>query len=413
MMELNRRQSVVALVIAAGLAGCAADRTARACPPEEGSADPAQQQLDRTIVVSRPQGYGLTMPAVTTFNGDRLGSTYQTRIYRPAQALNRYNAKIAAGGEPTTLTLFADGDGPQRVLRVKENGRDIRVEERDGKIKATINGKAVDDDDVTVKNGMIEVRDGSGATVLKEEWPEMDVTVRSFRGVPAIAPIPPVPPVPPGITWPGVMEIETPKVMLGITMDNADDELVEQLGLPEGEYAVIQTVPEGLPAAKAGLQPKDIIVSIDGKSATGTEGIRDVMKGKAPGDKVALEVARQGSRVKLDVTLEAFDSKKFPAYAPTMAQGWTEKFGAEGFNKRVDVEALKDRLRMAVPRGGVGDPLLFVNPAEGTTRLQERLDAMESQLKRLEEMLKRLESRGTAPTPSGGPGNPTPCYAGT
>ncbi|HZW05483.1 MAG TPA: PDZ domain-containing protein, partial [Phycisphaerales bacterium] len=308
------------------------------------------------------------------------------------------------------------GDGPQRVMRVKENGRDVRVEERDGKVTATINGKAVDAANVTVKDGTIEVRDASGATVLKEEWPEMDFKVRSLRNFPAIAPVPPVPPVPPGVTWPGVMEVETPKVMLGITMDNADDELVEQLGLPEGEYAVIQTVPEGLPAAKAGLQPKDIIVSVDGKPAAGTEGIRDVMKDKAPGDKVALEVARQGSRVKLDVTLEAFDSKKFPAYAPTMAQALAEKFGKDdNFTKRLDMEALKDRGvvgRVLRGGGGVGDPVIFMNPGEGTAKLQERLEAMESQLKRLEEMLKRLESRSTAPTPSGGPGNPTPCYAG-
>jgi hypothetical protein len=225
--------------------------------------------------------------------------------------------------------------------------------------------------------------------------------------------------------------------MMGITMDDADEELVEQLGLPEGDYAVIQTVPEGLPACNAGLQPKDLIVTVDGKSAAGSDAIREVMKTKKPGDTIGLEVIRKGSRVKVDVKLDPFDGKRFRAYGQTMSPSvnedvwkaygdqmkvWGEKYGRDmeekakamggEFKNHVDIEALKDHLKLAIPRGSNGEPMIFVNPGESGQKLEDRLNAMEAQLQRLEALLKRLESRTATPAPAGGGGGtPTPWFA--
>lgn len=437
MIGLNRRQTVLTLVMVAGLAGSAAV----ACPPEDGSTPPPGQQIEREIIVRGMPRQTLTARSIVPHIAGvtlaepverdvvvavRDGSTLETRVYQPGEAMKVYGMKVA--------------DEPVRTLRVKEDGRDIRVEQRGQKVTATINGKEVPADAVTVKDGTIEVRDADGKTVLKEEWPEISTNTRVVRGqalaVSPVAPVPPVPPVPPGVTWPG-NEDETPRVMMGITMDDADGELVEQLGLPEGDYAVIQTVPEGLPASKAGLQPKDLIVTVDGKSAAGSDAIREVMKTKQPGDTIALEVIRKGNRVKVDVKLEQFDSKRFRAYGQAMSPAvnedvwkaygdqmkvWGEKYGKEmeekakamggEFKNHVDIEALKDHLKLAIPRGSNGEPMIFVNPGEGGQKLEDRLNAMEAQLQRLEALLKRLETRTATPAPAGGGGGtPTPWFA--
>jgi hypothetical protein len=424
-MMLNQRHSVLTLAILAGLAGCAADRTARACPPEDGSTPSPQVEREVTVLRMAP---GARVNQTLTLTLD--GQNGDLIAMRP---LSDHLVVTGVHQPHARATVLAVGDdGPQRTLRVKENGRDIRVEQRGEKVTATINGKEVPADAVTVKNGTVEVRDADGKTVLKEEWPEMNVISHPFNTftVPAVPPIAPVPPLPPGVTWPGVDEVETPRVMMGITMENAEDGVVEQLGLPKGEYPVIQTVPEGLPAAKAGLQPKDLIVSIDGKSAEGTDGVRDVLKSKKAGDTINVEVVRKGNHIKLDVKLEAFDGKRFKVWNQVMGgQGqndkvWQqfdqhmkslkEKSGKE-LDKNVkdlDIEQLKDNLRWAIPRGKNGEPMILMNPGEGSAKLEERLDAMEAQLKRLEELLKRLESRTATPAPTGGGGGtPTPFFA--
>ena len=413
MSILNQRQVVITLVVMAGLAGCAAE-TAQACPPEESSALPALQQMERDVLVLNRSGRVTPALRIAQMgdgaNGavtvlaradDRLGSTLETRVYQPGEAMTLYGLK--------TLD-----DGPTRVLRVKENGHDIRVEQHGEKITATIDGKEVPAGAVTIKDGTIEVRDAAGTTVLKEEWAPMGEAPSQWRSMPGMTTMPPVP----GITWPGESEAELPKVMLGITMDEADEDTIQQLGLPEGDYTVISTVPEGLPAAKAGLKARDIVVSVDGKTPASSDTIRDVMKAKKPGDKLNIEVARKGSRVKLDIPLEAFDRKRFPAISQTLSTQNPEvwrKYSKEMEQKAREMSSAAknradlDRLRMGVARGE-NEPMIFMSPGEGTAKLEERLRALEDQIKRLEEVLKRLESRTNPATPSGGGGSPTPSF---
>ncbi|MBY0307681.1 MAG: hypothetical protein K2Q09_02970, partial [Phycisphaerales bacterium] len=163
------------------------------------------------------------------------------------------------------------------------------------------------------------------------------------------------------------------------------------------------------------------------------ETVREVIKSKKPGDTVSVEVVRKGTRSKMDVALEAFDAKKFKAYGQTMGQNgqqWQRlseqmakemaerakemgrDFGQE-IKSRADVEALRDRLKLAIPRGDNGEPMILMDRASGEGRqLEERLNALEGQLKRIEEALRRLESRGEGkPAPSGGGGAPKPAFA--
>ena len=73
------------------------------------------------------------------------------------------------------------------------------------------------------------------------------------------------------------------------------------LGVEEG--ALIQVVPEGSPAAEAGLRRGDVIVELGGDPIRTVEDLYSAIRRRDPGDEVELEIVRDGERETLDVTL--------------------------------------------------------------------------------------------------------------
>ncbi len=71
----------------------------------------------------------------------------------------------------------------------------------------------------------------------------------------------------------------------------------------QGGVAVYQVVP-GTPADKAGLQPGDVILSVDGKNYNSDSALRQYLGTKKPGDIVRMNVWSQGVKKFVAVTLE-------------------------------------------------------------------------------------------------------------
>ena len=67
--------------------------------------------------------------------------------------------------------------------------------------------------------------------------------------------------------------------------------------------AVVESVSEGSPAAKAELQVKDTIVAIDGKAVGGAESLTAYVRALASGADSTLTVVRDGKTLEVDVTL--------------------------------------------------------------------------------------------------------------
>ena len=76
----------------------------------------------------------------------------------------------------------------------------------------------------------------------------------------------------------------------------------EETEAPDGGARVVGVVPDS-PAAKAGLEKGDVIVGIDGKSIHGPVKLTETIRKSEPGDKVALEVLRDGKRRSLSAEL--------------------------------------------------------------------------------------------------------------
>ncbi len=90
---------------------------------------------------------------------------------------------------------------------------------------------------------------------------------------------------------------------LGVTIQNLLPDVKEALGLDADlKGAFIAEVNAGSPAARAGLRSEDIVVSLNG---TGVESSSDLTRRVArakPGDKLRLEVLREGRRQTIEVT---------------------------------------------------------------------------------------------------------------
>ena len=78
----------------------------------------------------------------------------------------------------------------------------------------------------------------------------------------------------------------------------------------DSEDATVKTVTAGGPAAKAGLKPGDVIVKFNKEQVHTSDDLAQLMSSCSPGDKVDLEVRRDGKPEKLTVTLGRKARKK-------------------------------------------------------------------------------------------------------
>jgi serine protease Do len=92
---------------------------------------------------------------------------------------------------------------------------------------------------------------------------------------------------------------------MGVTVQNATPNDAEYVGLPDVRGVLVQDFTENSPAKKAGMQPGDIIVSVDGKPVEYVGQLQQQVAFRKAGDLVKVEVARKGGvRKTLEVRLQ-------------------------------------------------------------------------------------------------------------
>lgn len=90
---------------------------------------------------------------------------------------------------------------------------------------------------------------------------------------------------------------------MGVGLQEIDPVLAKHLGRPDLEGTVVGQVYPGTPAADAGLEVGDIIVGLDGTSVSDSATLVRSVGTRAPGERVALTVLREGKTVDLKVKL--------------------------------------------------------------------------------------------------------------
>jgi serine protease Do len=134
---------------------------------------------------------------------------------------------------------------------------------------------------------------------------------------------------------------------IGITMSDVGDATREYMGLPDKNGVYVQAVSEDGPAAKAGIESGDVIRKAAGESIRNGRDLLGRVASRKPGDKIDLEVLRQGKTMAFTLTLaERPDATQIGQgnFRPRKGQG-EEEGGTSSAGFGITVEALTPRMR--------------------------------------------------------------------
>jgi predicted metalloprotease with PDZ domain len=159
-------------------------------------------------------------------------------------------------------------------------------------------------------------------------------------------------------------KVEAPKRKargyLGVRLIDLTDEDKKDLGIKSG-IKVGETL-QGGPAAKAGLQVDDVILSVDGKAVDSTQELAPIMQAANPGQTIKVEYLRDGKKATLNLVLGAHPADAPQAEPPPKEQGKTEEDLRERVKKFLQKkEAPQDEpkpkaKKPAVPAPDEGNP---------------------------------------------------------
>ena len=111
-----------------------------------------------------------------------------------------------------------------------------------------------------------------------------------------------------------IIEGKTPThAQLGVSLSTVNSQNAKRYGLKVDSGAYISAVNSGSRAAEAGLEEGDIVTKFDGNSVSSASDLMLDVRSKNPGDKVTLEVNRNGDTKQVEVTLGSDESSQSAA----------------------------------------------------------------------------------------------------
>ena len=131
---------------------------------------------------------------------------------------------------------------------------------------------------------------------------------------------------------------------LGVGIQNVSKKLAEALDLPGPQGALVTAVVPDSPAEKGDIIPGDVIVSFDAQLILDSMDLPHIVGLIAPGEKVKVELFREGRRKKMSVEIGALDRSEEDVE--------TDNDGSDRLGLLIE-ELSEDELRSLRLRGGV------------------------------------------------------------
>jgi serine protease Do len=105
-------------------------------------------------------------------------------------------------------------------------------------------------------------------------------------------------------------QLESGKVVrgrIGVIVRDVPRDALAEFGLKERKGAMVTSVTTGGPSAKAGVEPGDVILEVNGKPVANRNALVEMIMGTKPGTTVPLKVLRDKAEKNLSVTVEELD----------------------------------------------------------------------------------------------------------
>jgi serine protease Do/serine protease DegQ len=158
---------------------------------------------------------------------------------------------------------------------------------------------------------------------------------------------------------------------IGVAIQDLTPDLAEALGVDEAYGAVVASVEEGSPAARAGLQAGDIIVAVDGREISGSADLRNRIGLTPVGSEVEITWLREEERIAAVLRVESDDGPAAQAALPDRLSGATFQ-DASG---NVFVESIDPGSPAALAGLRAGDVIFAVN-RQPVKSLQDLMKAL-------------------------------------
>ncbi len=114
--------------------------------------------------------------------------------------------------------------------------------------------------------------------------------------------------------------------MLGVTVQGVTSDIASSLGLKEVRGAIVSKVEPDSPAARAGLEQGDVILTFNGQPVNDSNSLRNRVAGTMPGTRVALDVLRNGREQTMNAVLGELPGSARASAEPASTNGH-ERFG--------------------------------------------------------------------------------------
>jgi len=157
----------------------------------------------------------------------------------------------------------------------------------------------------------------------------------------------------------------TKRGWLGVRIQAVTDDIAESLGIGKAKGAIVGSVTPGGPAAKAQIEPEDIILEFDGKEVNEKTRLARLVGETAVGKSVKVKVWRKGKEMTIDnVVVGEFESA--PDQAVTSSSDKTKPFAAQetleilGIKLSALTPELRERFKL--PKEAKGIMVIKVDP---------------------------------------------------
>ncbi|HEX7086913.1 MAG TPA: Do family serine endopeptidase [Vicinamibacterales bacterium] len=165
-------------------------------------------------------------------------------------------------------------------------------------------------------------------------------------------------------------QLRTGKVtrgMIGVQIRPVPREALEEFGLTERKGALVVAVSRGGPAAKAGVEPGDVILEINGKPVASNDELVKLVMNLKPGTTVPMKVLRDRKPQTLNITIDELNLEAENGRARAGREGSGSDETA-GFGMSLGNLTAERARQLGVPAGTTGAVVMDLDPSGTAAR---------------------------------------------